>query len=141
MQQAAQKIAATYSVDPAGWKKAADDIRQPYWDWAVNSTPPNEVISLKQVTIVGPSGQKVTVDNPLYHYTFHPIDSSFRGRYGLWQTTLRQPTNSSGSATDNVSLLRKFAPLIALPDSHNYIPPLAFFTVGNPISPRALTTC
>lgn len=108
IQQHAKQIAATYQVDPTGWKKAADDLRQPFWDWARNSTPPDEVIALKKVTIVNPSGQKVAVDNPLYHYVFHPIDPSFRGtRYSQWPTTLRQPTSSGANATDNVAQLKR----------------------------------
>ena len=108
MQDHAKKIAATYSVDPTGWKKAGDEIRQPYWDWAVNTVPPDEVIALKQVTIVTPDGKRTAVDNPLYNYTFHPVDSSFPSDFQKWRTTLRQPTTEGADATDNVALLRKY---------------------------------
>lgn len=107
MQSNAVRIAATYTVDQAAWKKAANDIRQPYWDWAANAVPPPEVISLKQVSITGPDGKKRTVDNPLYHYTFHPIHSSFPAPYNRWPTTLRQPTNTGPNATDNVARLTR----------------------------------
>jgi tyrosinase len=106
LQQHAEEVAATYQVDQASWKQAAIDLRQPYWDWAANAIPPAEVISLKQVTITGPNGKKITVNNPLYHYTFHPIDPSFSEPYSGWQTTLRQPTSSRPNATDNVTRLK-----------------------------------
>ncbi|KIM38482.1 hypothetical protein M413DRAFT_75996 [Hebeloma cylindrosporum] len=105
LQQLAATVAAKYTVEQAAWKQAAVDLRQPYWDWAANAIPPEEVISLKQVTITGPSGQKVLVDNPLYHYRFHPIDPSFPQPYIGWQTTLRQPNSSGPNATDNVPRL------------------------------------
>ncbi|KAF9531510.1 tyrosinase [Crepidotus variabilis] len=106
IQAQAVRIAATYTVDQAAWKQAANDLRQPYWDWAANSVPPAEVISSKQVSITGPDGKKHTVDNPLYHYTFHPVDPSFPAPYRNWKTTLRWPNNSTSSATDNVTRLQ-----------------------------------
>lgn len=107
LQKHAKSVAATYTVDQDAWKEAAANLRQPYWDWAANAVPPAQVISLTQVTITGPQGTKVTVDNPLYHYRFHPIDSSFGRPYSGWPTTLRQPTSTRPNATDNVSRLRR----------------------------------
>ncbi|KAF8061616.1 tyrosinase [Lyophyllum atratum] len=101
MQKHAVEIAATYTVDRDAWKQAAIDIRQPYWDWAANAVPPPEVISLKEVTITKADGSKVSVPNPLYHYTFHPIDQSFPRPYSGWPATLRQPTSSRPNAIDN----------------------------------------
>ncbi|KAJ3505393.1 hypothetical protein NLJ89_g7442 [Agrocybe chaxingu] len=106
VQKNAEAIAATYRVDQAAWKQAASDLRQPYWDWAANAIPPDEVIALKQVSITGPNGNKITVDNPLYNYRFHPIDPSFPAPYNGWATTLRQPTSTRPNATDNVARLR-----------------------------------
>lgn len=105
LQQLATTVAAKYTVDQASWKQAAVDLRQPYWDWAANAVPPPEVISLKKVTITGTNGQKVSVDNPLHHYKFHPIDPSFPPPFRGWQTTLRQPTSDRPNATDNVTRL------------------------------------
>ena len=110
MQGHAKKIAATYHVDPAGWRKAGDEIRQPYWDWAANSVPPDEVIALKKVNIITPDGKKAAVDNPLYHYAFHPIDPSFPAPYNHWQTTLRQPTTTGPDATDDVARIKRYGP-------------------------------
>jgi len=103
----AEEVAATYTVDQAAWKAAASSLRQPYWDWAANSIPPDEVIVLKTVTITGPDGTKKSVPDPLYHYTFHPIDPSFKyTRYSAWPTTLRKPTSLKPDATDNIARLK-----------------------------------
>ena len=102
------EIAATYTVDTDDWKQAAANLRQPYWDWAVNAVPPSQVISDTQVTITGPDGNKALVDNPIYHYTFNPIDPSFPQPYSGWQTTIRQPTSQDSDATDDVELLKKY---------------------------------
>ncbi|EDR04243.1 tyrosinase [Laccaria bicolor S238N-H82] len=102
----AQEVAATYTVDQAAWKAAATTLRQPYWDWAVNSVPPDEVIAKQTVSITGHDGKKKDVANPLYHYTFHPIDPSFPTPYSGWKTTLRQPTSLQPDATDNIARLR-----------------------------------
>ncbi|KAF8148054.1 tyrosinase [Crassisporium funariophilum] len=106
LQKHAEEIAVTYTVDKEAWKQAALELRQPYWDWASNSVPPDQVIALKRVEITGPNGTKVTVDNPLYHYRFHPIDASFPRPYRDWPTTLRQPTTINVDAIDNVSRLK-----------------------------------
>jgi hypothetical protein len=52
LQAAAIKIAATYTVDQDRFTEAALEQCQPYWDWAKNSVPPAEVISLDQLTII-----------------------------------------------------------------------------------------
>ncbi|KAF9560844.1 tyrosinase [Agrocybe pediades] len=106
LQKHAVDIAATYTVNQDSWKTAAANLRQPYWDWAANAVPPAEVISLTKVTITGPNGTRISVDNPLYHYRFHPIDPSFYRPFNQWQTTLRQPNSTRPTATDNVSRLR-----------------------------------
>jgi tyrosinase len=108
LQQRAEEIAATYTVDTEDWKKAATLLRQPFWDWAQNAIPPDQVIAQTQVTITGKDGKQVKVDNPLYHYKFHPIDPSFPDPYSGWQTTLRQPTSQDPDATDDVETLKKY---------------------------------
>jgi tyrosinase len=102
LQSHAVTIAATYTVDGDDWKQAAKELRQPYWDWAKNSVPPPQVVQQKRVTIVGSDGYRTVVDNPLYRYTFDPIDRSFPGPYCHWQTTLRHPTSRESTAVDNV---------------------------------------
>ncbi|KAG8891850.1 hypothetical protein FRB99_003288, partial [Tulasnella sp. 403] len=77
LQSHAVEIAKKYQVDQAGWLAAANTLRMPFWDWAVNIVPPPEVISDKQVTITLRDGTQKLVDNPLLAYTFKPIDPSF----------------------------------------------------------------
>lgn len=104
----AQQIADTYAADKDAWKQAAVNLRQPYWDWAANSVPPPQVISLPQVEITTPDGQRRNVSNPLMRYTFHPIDPSFYSPYSQWNTTLRQPDTTAPNAKDDVSRLKRW---------------------------------
>ncbi|KAI0288602.1 tyrosinase [Russula brevipes] len=96
IQRHAIDIAKTYQTDQQRWLTAAQNLRAPYWDWASNSVPPDEVISLQSVDIITPDGRTTSVPNPLYQYTFNPVDPSFQGRYKSWRTTVRHP-NSSGT--------------------------------------------
>ncbi len=56
---------------------AAASLRLPYWDWAMD--PPagqNDVpdsIAQPSIQVITPNGTQ-TIPNPLYQYTFHPID-------------------------------------------------------------------
>ncbi|KAF5372536.1 hypothetical protein D9758_005295 [Tetrapyrgos nigripes] len=110
IQAEAVKIAATYtSADAQRFKDAAQNLRQPFWDWARNSVPPAEVISLDQVTIAAaPDGKRVPVTNPLRRYTFHPIDKSFPRPYSVWKTTVRYPTSSTNpSPTEDINTMKR----------------------------------
>lgn len=109
MQQVMQKHALDISTqyqDQQRWSSAAQNLRAPYWDWATNSVPPPEVISLQTVDITTPDGNTTTVPNPLYQYTFNPIDPSFPAPYQYWQTTIRHPDdpNSEDASTDAQAL-------------------------------------
>ena len=88
--------------------QAATNLRQPFWDWARNAIPPEQVITLTQVTITGKDGKQFRIDNPLYHYKFHPIEPSFQRPYNSWQTTLRLPVSEDPNATDDVATLKKY---------------------------------
>ncbi|KAI8994151.1 tyrosinase [Trametes punicea] len=103
----ATDIANTYTADKPRWQKAAAELRQPFWDWAKNTTPPPEVISSDTVTITLPTGERKLVDNPLLRYRFHPIDPSFPDPYSNWSVTLRHPTSTGPDAKDNVRSLTK----------------------------------
>ncbi|KAL0564746.1 hypothetical protein V5O48_017294 [Marasmius crinis-equi] len=108
IQREAVKIANTYTADAQRFKDAAQSLRQPYWDWARNSVPPAEVISMDQVTITGADGKKVSVTNPLRRYTFNPIDKSFPRPYSNWKTTYRHPTSTtSANPTEDINGLRR----------------------------------
>jgi tyrosinase len=52
------------------WHNAAQELRAPYWDWAIDEYPPDEVIAKSELTILGLDGKKHTVKNPLYSYTY-----------------------------------------------------------------------
>ncbi|KZV69786.1 Di-copper centre-containing protein [Peniophora sp. CONT] len=110
LQTHAIEIAKTYTEANGvrdRFMKAAQNLRAPYWDWASSAVPPAEVISLKQVNIIGPDGQKKAVNNPLLGYTFHPIDPSFPEPYAEWKMTLRHPTPQQGpNAKSNVQQLK-----------------------------------
>jgi tyrosinase len=107
LQQHALDIAKTYTTDPESWLGAAQNLRAPYWDWATNSVPPPEVISLQTVNIIAPNGQTTSVPNPLYQYTFNPIDPSFPAPWKFWRTTIRHPDNpdSPNATTDAQALI------------------------------------
>ncbi|CDO69906.1 hypothetical protein BN946_scf184884.g65 [Trametes cinnabarina] len=107
LQKHAAEIAEKYTVDRPRWQKAAAELRQPFWDWARETVPPPEVISLDKVTITASDGQKKEVDNPLRRYRFHPIDPSFPEPYSNWSATLRHPTSEGSDAEDNVQDLTK----------------------------------
>ncbi|KAI0270057.1 tyrosinase [Gloeopeniophorella convolvens] len=106
LQRHASEIAKTYKVDQQRWLTAAETLRAPYWDWATNTVPPPEVISLTTVNIITPDGKTTAVANPLLQYTFNPIDKSFFGRFSDWKTTLRRPDSDAPDATSNVEALR-----------------------------------
>ncbi|CAK5268986.1 unnamed protein product [Mycena citricolor] len=88
----AVEIAKGYKADSERWSQAAANLRAPYWDWAVNAVLPHQVIQDRQVTITLPDGTRGAVPNPLFAYTFHPIDASFPEPYSQWDSTLRHPT-------------------------------------------------
>ena len=74
--------------------QAAQQLRQPYWDWATYALPPDEVIRLSTVTITGFNGRDVVVNNPLLRYKFQarlPLNYFKGTTWAQYQTTLRQP--------------------------------------------------
>jgi hypothetical protein len=116
LQQHALDIAKQYQTqDRHRWVTAAEDLRAPYWDWATNSVPPPEVVSMQSVKIITPDGKTTSVPNPLYQYTFNPIDQSFPSPWKFWKTTIRHPDHPNRpDATTDVPALKAYD--IALPD-------------------------
>ena len=100
------EIAKTYTVDTEAWKKAADDLRQPYWDWATNIIPPKEVIELEEVVITTPTGRK-PVKNPYLGYKFNPVDKSFDPPFNIYAQTLRYPTSFEKDAKSDVKRMKE----------------------------------
>ncbi|KAF8655955.1 hypothetical protein AX16_002861 [Volvariella volvacea WC 439] len=106
----AAAIAERYTTDVDEWKNATASLRQPYWDWAKQSVPPDRVIRDKTVTIpVPPNGDLQSVDNPFFQYTFkrgERENGEFIGTFSRWSKTLRHPTTTRENAESNVESLR-----------------------------------
>jgi tyrosinase len=131
MQRHALDIAGQYQVDKDTWNTAAQNLRAPYWDWATNSLPPAEVISLQSVNIITFDGSTISVPNPLFQYTFHPIDPSFRAPYSHWPMTLRHADSTSPNATTDVQSLTEYDLTLPLPSlSHSQLVPKHFGIVS-----------
>lgn len=66
--------------DQAKYVAAAQNVRSPYWDWAMvpanggNAIP--DIMTQPGVTVTTPSGQQ-TIQNPLYSYKFQTEESAF----------------------------------------------------------------
>jgi len=124
LQQHAIEVANTYRNNQQHWLSVAQNLRAPYWDWATNSVPPPEVISLQTVNIITPDGKTSSVPNPLYQYTFNPIGPSFPSPWNAYKTTVRDPSPNAPSVT-NVQRLTKYD--ISLSEtsfSHLLFPPV-----------------
>ena len=78
IQKLALKIAREYTTDSLAWEEAAQDLRQPYWDWAKRggAVPPPELISRDNLHIaLPPDGEKMDVANPFRSYSFRSKES------------------------------------------------------------------
>jgi tyrosinase len=103
---------------------AAKDFRLPYWDWASKLTPDFPTsISSPQATVVNVDGATKNIPNPLYQFTFRPLNPSsgdFDEEWSQFPSTLRYPRtttqsqdnlvtramqNDSSSLRSNVSLI------------------------------------
>ncbi|KAH8787772.1 common central domain of tyrosinase-domain-containing protein [Hyaloscypha finlandica] len=101
-------IAGQFPVETrARYQAAASTFRIPYWDWAAIPDSgdyfPNAVGGSNTVSVITPksNGQAVSMPNPLYSTTFHPLnpvqgDFAPLGRtpYNQWPTTLRYPSST-----------------------------------------------
>lgn len=53
LQGIAQEIAKKFTTaDKNDWVQAANDLRQPFWDWGLDELPPPEIISDEYVPII-----------------------------------------------------------------------------------------
>jgi tyrosinase len=108
----------------AKYISAAEDFRLPYWDWASQLGPDFPTsISSPQVTVVDTDGATKKIPNPLYQFTFRPLNPSpgdFDQDWSQFPSTLRYPksttqsqdnlvtramANDSSSLRSNVSLI------------------------------------
>ncbi|OAA74566.1 tyrosinase precursor [Akanthomyces lecanii RCEF 1005] len=83
----AKNLAASYPDDLRSiYQKAADDLRAPYWDWALEPRLPSvvlpETIEVKVATKTGVVAK--SIDNPLYTYRFPK--EVMQGQYGAFNT-------------------------------------------------------
>jgi tyrosinase len=102
----ADTIARRYQFDRDRWIAAAERLRAPYWDWAANPIPPDELIAMPQVAIIGFDGRTRWVNNPLMGYYFHPIDGRFTGTLSGAFKTVRHPDQNGQEGPDSVLRLR-----------------------------------
>jgi tyrosinase len=112
VQSEACKIAATYTDElKPEFVAAANNLRQPFWDWADKITPPDEVLTLDQVEYIAPNGQTQTMENPFRRYKFHSKESvsEFPEKFKQWDRTLRHPTTQAADAKDNLEELKRYA--------------------------------
>ena len=124
LQQHALDVAKTYHNNQQHWISVAQNLRAPYWDWATNSLPPPEVISLQTVDIITPDGRTSSVPNPLYQYTFNPPDPSFPPPWNSYKTTIRDPTPNAPNVTNVQRLTRYDVPSPDASFSHSLFPPV-----------------
>ncbi|KAH8880045.1 tyrosinase-domain-containing protein [Thozetella sp. PMI_491] len=109
------------------YEEAAQDFRMPYFDWAI--IPPTgssgfpAAISSAKISVVDIDGKSKSIDNPLYQYTFNPLNpqpQDFDDQWSQYPTTVRYPdqngnshdsqitsilNNENGSLRNNVSIL------------------------------------
>ncbi|KAI9151806.1 Tyrosinase [Paramyrothecium foliicola] len=72
--------------------QAADRLRAPYWDWALDSDVP-DITTLSRIRINVPNGDRlrqIEVDNPLY--TFRFPRAALDGDYGNFDSSRRERT-------------------------------------------------
>jgi tyrosinase len=76
-----QTIASQFPADTkARYVTAASTFRIPYWDWAATPVDgdyfPTSVGSSATVSVISPTsaGKPVSIANPLYQTTFHPLN-------------------------------------------------------------------
>ncbi|KAF2269602.1 Di-copper centre-containing protein [Lojkania enalia] len=120
--QSVQEVIATFpSSQQLRWRNAAATLRMPYWDWAV--APPNgesnipTLIRDQRVTVTKPSG-RVTIDNPLYSYSFGsslPPEMG-GGPWNNWPITLRRPVSNPTRSNNNEVSARMQSIRISLRD-------------------------
>lgn len=84
-------------ADKTKFQGLAQQLRFPYWDWALDLSPILPVsISSETIDITYPNGTQANIPNPLFQYNFHPLDpSDFSTPFDKWDHTVRNPANIS----------------------------------------------
>ncbi|AEO70659.1 uncharacterized protein THITE_2056637 [Thermothielavioides terrestris NRRL 8126] len=95
--------------------QAAKTFRAPYFDWA--SQPPRgssafpSVLTTANIQVVDVDGKAKSVTNPLYRFSFHPMNPSpedFSRQWSRYPTTVRYPNRVTGQSQDS-----RIAPILA----------------------------
>ncbi|KAK4179427.1 putative tyrosinase [Triangularia setosa] len=90
----AVEIASRYPPDMLPeYMAAAESLRQPYWDWAMNPTLPPAATRIN-MTVRAPEGLK-TIPNPLYSYVYQRPE--VQQGFGGWLTSRPQTFRCLGS--------------------------------------------
>ncbi|PBP21264.1 putative Tyrosinase [Diplocarpon rosae] len=107
------RIAEQY---PAGvrdqYMTAAANFRIPYWDWAAvpesGSVFPKSVGGSSSISVHGPAGVQ-TIQNPLYSYTFKPLDPAQLPEFPFNQfnQTVRYPSSQDSLAVSQNNLIAR----------------------------------
>jgi hypothetical protein len=107
---AKEVIAKFPSGEQQKWQSALSGFRMPYFDWAMEPTVSGEyvpkVIRDEKIEVTKPTG-KVSINNPLYSYSFGssiPSEMGWAPKNGF-PTTLRHPT---GTKSNNDEMNRNF---------------------------------
>jgi hypothetical protein len=128
-----QAIAQRYTGEAAKiYKRAANNFRIPYWDWASNPAMP-DIVNKPTLLITTPSGPK-NVTNPLYAYRFPYLDPVLFPRnddagLSTFATTVRYPdTNgvSQPQVSNRLLLNQNFASQIVSNSKFEIGPELMF---------------
>ncbi|KAF2747125.1 Di-copper centre-containing protein [Sporormia fimetaria CBS 119925] len=92
------------------YTRALQSFRMPYWDWAAQPSAGSTVLPLSvqrpRVTLVVPNGT-VTVDNPLYSYRFHPLNTTDfdSSPFDVFPSTVRDPSSDHANAASRNDLV------------------------------------
>ncbi|KAH8818915.1 common central domain of tyrosinase-domain-containing protein [Flagelloscypha sp. PMI_526] len=104
--QIAKTLAASASDKAIEWTTAATNLRWPFWDWTLPVTGTQgipDILMEKQVSILNPDGQQITVDNPLFTYKLDGMNKNFTNStnpkvpqwFKDWTQTYRWPIDTT----------------------------------------------
>jgi tyrosinase len=109
-------------ADRQRYMAAAQRVRIPYWDWAVDNSAVPPIVKQPKISVIragkngrnGTKTEQVDIDNPLYSYRF--TDEALKNEYftALYlqaSETLRQPTDAYTSHNDvaDATMQRNYA--------------------------------
>ncbi|KAF2198311.1 Di-copper centre-containing protein [Delitschia confertaspora ATCC 74209] len=95
------------------YENALATLRLPYWDWATASSSGEGVypssLQSPNIDITLPNGT-LTVKNPLYSYTFHPLNHEDLydpnlTQYSIYPSTVRSPSSKEPTAASRNDLI------------------------------------